>query len=450
MKNALVKLALIGSFAFLAACDDKKLPAEVKEIYVKADTGLDTNAGTLDKPLKTIKKSLEVWKAGKELVLLPATYSEVSGEQWPYDLPAGVIIKSTAAGVVLESNLATRPNAFNVSSVQIENVAFKDFATALVQSSGKQTLKGVIFESNNAASMTGSAEADWSNLNFRKGSVSLLGQSLTNLKGAIFGTAFRAILVTDSAQLNLENGSTPDGPVVNAIVVARRNAKASVKNSTLSTIIEALEVIGGAKLDVVNTIISSTTGPGVFVSSSSTLSMTGGSISVPNDGIEARSYANVTVDGTKITATSATGKGITMSTGSLKVSNAQISSQNTAVEITEQTDFILRNSSLYTRTNNNWALYINDAGPVNGITDLGTAASPGGNTFKTVSSNLFPLVNIQIGTFATTTVNASGNTWRPSVQGADAAGKYAAATVVGPSALAQQNYYVGTGVTLKF
>jgi hypothetical protein len=59
MKTAFRNFALIGVLTMLAACGGGVPMTDVKEIYVKADTGLESNPGTLDKPLKTIKKALE-------------------------------------------------------------------------------------------------------------------------------------------------------------------------------------------------------------------------------------------------------------------------------------------------------------------------------------------------------------------------------------------------------
>ena len=110
-------------------------------------------------------------------------------------------------------------------------------------------------------------------------------------------------------------------------------------------------------------------------------------------------------------------------------------------------------STLETTGGNSNALYIDTNGQAIGIypTDLGTAASPGGNTFKDSSSgNTRPLVYIQTGTGSTVTVPVSGNTWVANLQGANALGKYAVGTnAVGPSA-SDKNYYAGTGVTLNF
>jgi hypothetical protein len=59
MKTVFRNFALIGLLAMLAAYGGGVPMTDVKEIDVKADTGLESNPGTLDKPLKTIKKALE-------------------------------------------------------------------------------------------------------------------------------------------------------------------------------------------------------------------------------------------------------------------------------------------------------------------------------------------------------------------------------------------------------
>jgi hypothetical protein len=449
MNNTFWKFTLIGSLALLAACGGGTPITEVKEIYVKADTGLDSNTGTLDKPLKTIKKALEVWKTGKELILLPAIYSEVSGEKWPYDLPAGVIVKSTAAGVILESNLATKPNALNVSNVQIDNVTFKNFRTALVQSTGKQTLNGVIFETNLATEMTKAAEATWSNITLKNTKVDLRDASTMNVNGAAFSVD-AGIYAGDASQVTLENGSTPSGPGY-IIVNVTGSAKATVKNSTLiGSSFSTLYAGGNAQLTVVDSTVNSNSSTAIRVDGG-TLSLKGGSLSAPTrQGISASSNAavSVSVDGTRINADI----GINQGKGSLQVNNAQITASTEAITTRFGASIKLRNSTLTTTAGNSNVFYVDTNGdPVSiGNIDLGTAASPGGNTFKDTSvGSGRSLVYITTGTGTTATVNVSGNTWAASLQGADASGRYAAFDAVGPSA-SGKNYFAGTGVTMKF
>jgi hypothetical protein len=78
--------------------------------------------------------------------------------------------------------------------------------------------------------------------------------------------------------------------------------------------------------------------------------------------------------------------------------------------------------------------------------DFGTLASPGGNTFLGGSGGAALTIQAPLGL----TIPAIGNTWTPSLQGADATGKYAVATgkvleVIGPvTTPATANYHLAT------
>ena len=84
----------------------------------------------------------------------------------------------------------------------------------------------------------------------------------------------------------------------------------------------------------------------------------------------------------------------------------------------------------------------------NSLADLGTAADPGGNTFQ--NNTKYGLQSDVTGNG--TAVPAVGNTWMPNVQGADANGHYATATVSGPTPATQpENYYItGAGRSIQF
>lgn len=57
--------------------------------------------------------------------------------------------------------------------------------------------------------------------------------------------------------------------------------------------------------------------------------------------------------------------------------------------------------------------------------DLGTLAEPGGNTFLQRATSLSSAMRLQL---QAVTIQAVGNAWTPSAQGADAQGKYVVAT----------------------
>lgn len=60
--------------------------------------------------------------------------------------------------------------------------------------------------------------------------------------------------------------------------------------------------------------------------------------------------------------------------------------------------------------------------------DLGTSASPGNNVILGSGIGLYSLADL-----GAPIINASGNTWKPNVQSADAAGHYAAVLITGPT-----------------
>ena len=79
--------------------------------------------------------------------------------------------------------------------------------------------------------------------------------------------------------------------------------------------------------------------------------------------------------------------------------------------------------------------------------DLGTAASPGNNIIKNVSSGVAGVTSL--GAASDVGVTAVGNTWLSNVQGADASGHYAASNVAGPTS-AGPNYYIVPASGIQF
>ena len=62
-------------------------------VYVDAATGLDTNVGSRASPFKTIKKALTVAiNANDTIKVSPGTYDAASGEAFPINVPAGVLL----------------------------------------------------------------------------------------------------------------------------------------------------------------------------------------------------------------------------------------------------------------------------------------------------------------------------------------------------------------------
>jgi hypothetical protein len=344
--------------------------------------------------------------------------------------------------------------AFTVTNAQIENIAFKNFDRALVQITGKQTLKGVTFDGGSkesyALELGKSAEATWNGIGFKNSGVLLKDAATLNLKGASFEGESQ-ILTSGASQLNLENAQTPNG-AGGQILWVSESSKAIVKTSNLIAQRNAIYVAGNAQVSLEGSSVSSVQSSAIRVDSGSLSLKDGGISGSTRYGIEVGSgvSASISVDGSSIYGLYA---GISQSKGSLQVKKARIAAQREAITIRGTVFFSLRDSTLETTGGNSNALYIDTNGQPISIypTDLGTAASPGGNTFKDSSSgNTRPLVYILTGTGSTISVPVSGNTWVANLQGANALGKYAIGTnALGPSA-SDKNYYAGPGVTLNF
>ncbi|MDX2004474.1 MAG: DUF1565 domain-containing protein [Meiothermus sp.] len=437
------------------------LEEEPKQIFVKADTGLDTNPGTLTQPLKTIKRALAVWRTGREIVLIPSIFNEVSGETWPYDAPAGLVIKATASGVVLESNTPDlsgnlRRVGFNATQIQLENLTFRNFQRALVQSTGKQTLVGVRFEGGAdapyALELSKSAEASWSNVALKNSGVRLKDAAVLSVSGAAFeGDA--QIEASDAAQVNLEKAQTPNGPA-STILFLNQSAKASLKQSTLTSLRNVAYVNSSAQLTVENGNLTSTQSSAIRIDGGS-LSLKGGYISGPQRyAVEASNNGtsvSVSIDGTGLYGQYA---GVNMYRGSLQVKGARIATQREAIRIRGWVYLNLRDSTLETSGDNSNLLYIDTNGQAAalGTTDLGSAASPGNNVFKNTSgsASIRSLVYILPGSGTTLQVPARGNTWIANEQGANSTGQYPAGVNVSGPTPSGKNFYLGSGASMSF
>ena len=140
------------------------------------------------------------------------------------------------------------------------------------------------------------------------------------------------------------------------------------------------------------------------------------------------------VDGANVSSNS--GAGI-VAGGSAVVTNSTLSGNTSyAISVASGGSIALSGSQL---TNNQGGVELNGTG---GNANLGTASNPGNNTIQNPSSASGLVVR-----WASGTVQAVGNTWVPSVQGADASGHYTSQLLSGPES--GQNFTFGAGVDLQ-
>ncbi len=105
-----------------------------------------------------------------------------------------------------------------------------------------------------------------------------------------------------------------------------------------------------------------------------------------------------------------------------------------------------RNTILDGNTNNVFNSGVSLVGTAASVFDLGTAASPGGNTFSGNDTGN-QTANLHINVAAEVTVNAVGNTFTANIQGANAAGKFLLGTA--PCSVADCVVGSGAGANLR-
>jgi hypothetical protein len=113
-------------------------------LYVNAETGLDTNDGTEDKPFKTITKALSVAVAGQTIV--PAVgearaFSTVTGESFPLRLKSGVNLAPEARIVI--GGAGTCLLLENVQDVSLSNLALECDSGISVKDSSEVAMTSV-------------------------------------------------------------------------------------------------------------------------------------------------------------------------------------------------------------------------------------------------------------------------------------------------------------------
>jgi len=186
-----------------------------------------------------------------------------------------------------------------------------------------------------------------------------------------------AIVVTEHGTLTMDHATVSNGP----------NAGICVSSST--TPVPTIQLTQSTISGMAGTAIATTTG------TSADAQLMADGLALINNGrgiawTSTSAAASLTLSNLTLTGNSV--GGMTVSNGSLKLRGSTVSNNGAEGGVT---------------------LYGSPS------VDLGTSASPGGNTF---TGNNGAQLNSVVG--AGQTVNAVGNTWTPNVQGADANGRY--------------------------
>lgn len=407
-------------------------------LYI-GEAGDDTAAGTEDAPFATLAKAASVAQPGDTIVFLDGTFTLTNQVVL---IPSGVNVMAQNAGqanltggsaaAVFELAGDTKLSGLKVTDAQ-RVVRFAGGATA----SGTVTIEDSSFANCTVTclDLTGAARA-----------------VVTGTEGGVLGNGGNAYaLLSETSSIEVSGGT-----------LQNFGAAGIFRAANASTVtLRDLEVVGGTgkllvlrddSVGTVETTVVATSAQGVFEQyAASQLTVRGSDISTDETPIYPCFILNdgkkLVIDDTKVHGCGTGVKGAIPldlqlidsefydhrfgggdldANGSRKVSITGTSFHDcdyTAFRIGSAgtvLDLKVRNTSVDVTTLANWHGIMLDGSSASTI-DLGTLAEPGGNTFLQHAATLASAMRLQ---FQAVTIQAVGNTWTPSAQGANAQGKY--------------------------
>jgi len=412
------------------------------ELHVDAESGQDSSDGTIEQPLKTIGRALEVWTEGRVIVLHAGTYSAASGETWGYSFPDGLALQPNTDGVVLRGTPGDVAFAFDGDGA-VQHLTFEGFGTAVRASSGTQSLIGVRFDGNDTAiDLLGDATMSVSDYSaFVGGAVasvtaysklSIAAATMDELAATEQGAA---LVVSGEARLTLSQLALDE--VHATFLSVDDSSVVELADSTMTNSGAVDGLIGAWGSSTVKltdfSVTGTTDGPAISMDgASTTLFVDGGSYS-SGELAAIRGRGNMTVAGASFSqhadgAVSVGGGGVATLTGCLFQENW------IGVAIDADADVTIRDTVF----SENWG-----AVTAGSLPDLGADSDLGGNSFT--GSELHSNVAVQQG--LTGTLEAVGNTWELDTQGSDSSGHYSAQVVAGP--YGGQNFAIPMGVAIQ-
>jgi Right handed beta helix region len=425
--------------------------------YIDAVNGSDTTGdGTPGKPFQTLAKVGTVAASGKTIYAFPGTYAlQVTA----VNVAAGVGIEAVNPGTVTFSGGSgsygiTFAGAGFLRGVKMDH-AFVNVGAGLVAidatqftglpDQGSANSAGINVSGTGHVVLTPGALTSYgdnttASLGYLSGSgqLEVRGGALLTSAANVFSSV-ALFNVNDTSQLTLDNVKL-DGLKTGA-VLAQGSSTVTLQNGTLihasaqasGPFRQAITVTGSPTVILDASSITATPGVGIAASANVTAPVVtlrnGATIDAATSlGVSFAGTGTLTLDNAHIT--NCGDSGVDLESGVLITKAGTVVSGNKVginPRIGAMTSITLRGTQVINNVNDG----LLGALAATSTTDLGTAASPGGNTFagngaaNAAASN----VNLSVSLAAADlTINAVGNTWDPNANGADATGHFGAGT----------------------
>jgi hypothetical protein len=412
MRSRLLTLLL----PLMAACTVHgyfTLPEMPTTVQVSPE-GDDANDG-FNMPVRTLKRGIGIATentAITAILVAPGRYDAASGETFPYTVPANVTISGPAGGGAILAGTSTEPGLV-IGAGELQDLEFESFTVAV----------------------TSNGNAQLTNLRVRSSGTAIRGEAGARLTVTKLDITGMAGACATGVELNADTDLTAREVSTRALGVAfqiKDQTTASISRANITgdaTCNTSSFVVGTTKTFALDENIVEGGQNGIYFEGAApptTATLT--NTTVRNMAKNALGGSNVmfTMIGGELSSNGRAGLDVAL--GSWTFDNVVLK-QNGVMGIYIQGGATSSPGTLTMRgctiTNNRTGIYLFDYA----VADLGTVANPGNNTL---------LANAQLGlhidgNWGARLITAVGNTWRPNVQGSDAAGKYAvAASVPGP------------------
>jgi hypothetical protein len=389
-------------------------------------SGDDANDGHMQ-PVKTLKQAIKlraVETKVTQIALAAGAYSMLSGEAYPYILPANVnIVGPGNGGAIL---LGTKSEVgISIADGGLQDVVLQDFTTAII-ATGMTYFKNIkVLNSAIAVQAKETANATINNMD-------IIG---------VAGSCTQGIVLTEAAQATIDTLTARNlGVFLDSKDQSSVDMTGADLGGDVSCLLDMMQAESAGRFIVRDSVLDG--GPGgialnpksaafqATVSNTIIRNMKSGGI----DGGFSGPPASVQWIGGEISNTG--GSGIQIDVSTWTFTNVKIQ-DNKDIAIYQQGGILIMRGC--TVTGNGIGVDAYSAAH----TDLGTSASPGNNVIRG---------NKSIGLFAETAfpVAAVGNTWNADVQEADVTGKYGTVkTLNQPVAAADgNNFAIANGSVL--
>lgn len=437
----LVASAACGNVAGTAPADasggDGEIHADDAAVVMDADSpsgvaihvsnaGDDANDG-ITHPVKTLKHAVGLAATDARItsiVLATGRYSSDGGETFPYTLPSHVLLVGPAGGGAILAG-SNRELGILVDDGVMRDLELEDFTVAVTARGTVQLDRVHLRTSSTALRAEQSSKVTVSSLDIvgatgscatgiELGGASQLSASTLTTRGLQ-----TAIVARDHSAFTLDHGTL----VADGSCADTSTATLFVSSPTRTTVTET--TIDGGLQGVI-----------LLGTQADHVKVTANALAVRNTKRLAVSaeQAELAVSGGSFTGNLI---GIEVYTGgNVKLANTVFSDNRASACEVGDGSLTLRGCTLRDRG----GVYVYGAAQI----DFGTAASPGNNVFQSGAG--LDIDGGRTGLHPT----AVGNTWRPNLQGADAAGHYASSLITGPVGYnGPVNFNISAGSTLQ-